>query len=495
MESPKPNRVEIPETIGPFRIARVLGEGGMGVVYLAERIEQFSQQVAIKILHPSLFSKAAEPSIVREGKFLAVLDHPGIVRMLDLGESATGARYIVMEYVDGLPLDAFCDLHRLSLRRRIEILIDVLEAVEYAHRHLVVHADLKPANILVNADGRPRLLDFGVATFLTASGAQQPATGQTLDQYTALYASPEQRAGERLTVASDIYSLGLIAESVILGVSPELLPIAAVETQASHLSANGIAKKLGSLDKQTLQEIAERRSTTADKFLSTVHGDIESILAKALQVKPDERFQSAQEMHDEFRRYHFGYPIQTRPIGWLMGAKKWVLRNKLAAAFGFVLLAVILVSIFGIVWRTREASRNRQIAISRLHDLVRLTDSLAGELYDSVHGLQGSEAAQAALLKSAHETIHKLEMEHDSDLQLKLEMAREYEKLARLELNITPQTSDSMHQSSDDVERELSILKSLPASSPDVHQLLERVPKVNQTQSGPVANPVLKSDR
>lgn len=491
MESPKPNRVEIPETIGPFRIVRVLGEGGMGVVYLAERIEQFSQQVAIKILHPSLFPKAAEPSIVREGQLLAVLDHPGIVRMLDLGESAAGSRYIVMEYVDGLPLDAFCDLHRLSLRRRIEILIDVLEAVEYAHRHLVVHADLKPANILVNADGTPRLLDFGVATFLTASGAQQPATDQALDQYTALYASPEQRAGERLTVACDIYSLGLIAQSVILGLPPELLPITALEVQASHPTAHAIAKKLGSLDKQTLQEIAERRSTTVGKFLSTVHGDIASILAKALAVKPDDRFQSVQEMHDEFRRYLLGYPIQTRPTGWLTGAKKWVLRNKLAAAFGFVLLAVVLASALGVVWRTREASRNRQIAISRLHDLVRLTDSLAGELYDSVHGLQGSEAAQAALLKSAHETIHKLEMEHDSDLQLKLELAREYEKLARLELSVTPQTSDSMRQSSDDVARELNILRSLPASSSDVHQLLGRVQKLNQTRPPAVS----KSDR
>ncbi len=481
MESPKPNRVEIPETIGPFRIVRVLGEGGMGVVYLAERIEQFSQQVAIKILHPSLFPKAAEPSIVREGQLLAVLDHPGIVRMLDLGESAAGSRFIVMEYVDGLPLDAFCDLHHLSLRSRIEILIDVLEAVEYAHRHLVVHADLKPANILVNADGTPRLLDFGVATFLTASGAQQPITGQALDQYTALYASPEQRAGERLTVASDIYSLGLIAQSVILGIPPELLPIAALQTQSPHLSANAIAKKLGSLDKQTLQEIAERRSTTVGK-LSTVHGDIESILAKALQVKPDERFQSVQEMHDEFRRYLLGYPIQTRPTGRLMGAKKWVLRNKLAAAFGFVLVAVVLVSIFGIVWRTREASRNRQIAMARLHDLVLLTDSLAGELYDSVHGLQGSEAAQAALLKSAHETIHKLQMEHDSDLQLKLEMAREYEKLARLELSLTPQTPDSTRQSKDDLLRELHILRDLPGLYPGVNDLLERIPAAIQQQ-------------
>jgi len=491
MENPKPNRVETPETIGPFRIVRVLGEGGMGVVYLAERVEQFSQQVAIKILHPSLFPNTAEPSIVREGRLLAVLDHPSIVRMLDLGESDAGSRYIVMEYVDGVPLDAFCNMHRLSVRRRIEILIDVLEAVEYAHRHLVVHADLKPANVLVTADGAPRLLDFGVAAFLTASGAQEPIAGQALDQYTALYASPEQRVGERLTVASDIYSLGLIAQSVILGIPPELLPIAALQTQAPHLSANAIAKKLNNLDKQILQEIAERRSTSASKLLSTVHGDIESILAKALAARLDDRFQSVQEMHDEFRRYLLGYPIQTRPTGWLMGAKKWVLRNQLAAIFGFALLAIVLVSVFGVVWRTREASIKRQIAISRLHDLVRLTDSLVGELYDSVHGLQGSEAAQAALLKSAHETIHKLEIEHDSDLQLKLEMAREYEKLARLELSVTPQTSDSMHQSSDDVERELSILKSLPASSSDVHQLLGRVPKVNQTQPDPAS----KSDR
>ena len=482
MESHKPNRDEIPETIGPFRIVRVLGEGGMGVVYLAERLEQFSQQVAIKILHPSLFPKAAESSIVREEQLLAVLDHPGIVRLLDLCESAIGSRYIVMEYVDGLPLDIFCDMHRLSLRRRIEILLEVLEAVEYAHRHLVVHADLKPANILLNADAKPRLLDFGVATFLTGSRAHEAISGHALDQYTALYASPEQRAGERLTVASDIHSLGLIAQSVILGISPELLPIAAVQAQASHLSANVIAKKLAGLDKQTLQEIAERRSTTVSKLLATVHGDIESILAKALQAKPDDRFQSVQEMHDELRRYLLGYPIQTRPTGWLTGAKKWVLRNRLAAAFGLLLLATILVSVFGVVRRMREASRNRQVAIARLHDLVRLTDSLAGELYDSVHGLQGSEAAQAALLKSAHETIHKLEIEHDSDLQLKLELAREYEKLARLELSVTPQTSDSMRQSKDDLLRELHILRDLPGLYPGAKDLLERIPAAIQQQ-------------
>jgi predicted Ser/Thr protein kinase len=483
MQAPTPFGSEIPEKIGPFRILRLLGVGGMGAVYLAERMEQFSQKVAIKILHPHLFPKVADAEIAREGQLLAALEHPGIVRMLDLDVSTSGLRYIVMEYVDGVPLGAYCDAQRLSIRRRMEILLDVFEAVEHAHRHLVVHADLKPDNILVTAEGKPRLLDFGVATILSELGASNSEPQEFNEgNYTALYASPEQRSGERLTVASDIYSLGLIAQSVLAGVQPELLPIGVLHSALPNRGAMTATdvKKLKSLDGNLLTEIATCRATTPDGLMTAIAGDVEAILAKALKLDPKERFHSAQEMRDEFERSLWGYPIHTRHAGRVTRVHKWVLRNRLAASLGFIFLLALLFSIVGVVRQATEAARKRQIAETRLRELVRLTDVLAGDLYGSLHGLQGSESAQAALLNSAHETINKLAAEDDQDAQLELELAREYEKLARLELSRTPLTQDAVRQSTDDLDKESGILQRIKGNDPEVRRIRERLSEAMQ---------------
>ena len=483
MQAPAPFGSEIPEKIGPFRILRLLGAGGMGAVYLAERVEQFSQKVAIKILHPHLFPTVADAEITREGQLLAALEHPGIVRMLDLGISTSGLRYIVMEYVDGVELDAYCDAQRLSIHRRMEILLDVFEAVEHAHRHLVVHADLKLENILVTAEGKPRLLDFGVAMVLSELGVSDSEPQRFNEgSYTALYASPEQRSGERLTVASDIYSLGLIAQSILTGVQPEILPIGVLHSVLPNpdtTTAAGV-KKLKSLASDTLKEVATCRATTPGGLVTAIAGDVEAILAKALRIDPKVRFHSVQEMRDEFERSLLGYPIHTRSTGRLTRVHKWVLRNRLAASLGFVFLLALLFSIVGVVRQATEAARKRQIAETRLRDLVRLTDVLAGDLYGSLHGLQGSESAQAALLNSAHETINKLAAEDDQDAQLELELAREYEKLARLELGRTPLTQDAVRQSTDDLNKESGILQRMKGSDPEVRRIREKLSEVMQ---------------
>lgn len=490
MEPSAPFNSVTPQTIGPFRIVRLLGVGGMGVVYLGERMEQFSQQVAIKILHPHLFPAAAEEKLEREGQLLAALEHPGIVRMLDLGVTENGLRYIVMDYVTGIPIDAYCDDQHLPLRRRIEILIDVCEAVEYAHRHLVVHADLKPENILVTADGKPMLLDFGVAAVLSELGASDPRSSAVAlhgeSDYTALYASPEQRSGERLTVASDLYSLGLIAQSLLTGLKPEPLPIGVLHSSPEIMSPLAASKKLRGLNHDSLELLAVQRATTPQALLAAIHGDLEAILAKALRLDPKERFQSAQELRDEFECYLLGYTILTRPASWATRFRKWILRNRLAAALGCVFLLALLFSIAGVVLQATEAARKRQIAQNRLHDLVRLTDLLAGDLYESVHGLQGSESAQAALLTSAHQTIDKLAVEDDRDAQLELELAREYEKLARLELARTPLTPEAVRQSTVDLDKESGILdrlEKLNKNDPEVAHLRARLPEMVQSRN------------
>ena len=477
---------EMPLTIGPFRILRPLGVGGMGTVYLGERMEQFSQRVAIKILHPHLFPDAADARLAREGSLLSALEHPCVVRMLDLDVTEQGLRYIVMDFVDGVRIDAYCDECQLPLRPRIQILVDVCEAVEHAHRHLVIHADLKPENILVTADGKPRLLDFGVATILSELGASspfQPSPEQQPDEYTALYASPEQRSSERLTVASDIYSLGLIAQSVLAGVRPEPLPIGILHSGREAAPAPSPSKKLRHLDRDSQAAIATARTTTPAALAASIHGDLDAIVVKALRLDPSERFQTAQELRDELERHLLGYPILTRPANLATRLRKWVFRNRLAAALGCVFLLAVLFSIAGVVFQSMEAARNRQIAQTRLRDLVRLTDILAGELYDSVHGLQGSESAQAALLNSAHQTIDKLAQDDDHDVQLGLELAQEYEKLARLELSRTPLTVDAIHQSAQDIEKESGILKQMNPADPEVARLIARLPELIQSSN------------
>jgi len=466
-------------------VLRLLGIGGMGAVYLCERMEQFSQQVAIKILHPSLFPGDAGVKIRREGELLAALEHPGIVRMLDVAVTGDGLRYIVMEYLDGMPLDAYCDAHALSIRRRIEILLDVFEAVEHAHRNLIVHADLKPENILVTAEGKPRLLDFGVATILSDFGGPQPNSphigkdGPVEGSYTALYASPEQRSGERLTVASDIYSLGLIAQRILTGFEPSWSPTAPLPSGRGD-STTVLFRKLQAMDPDSRKSISTLRATTPGELLGAIRGDVEAILARALRPDPAERFQSANQMREEFKRHLQGYPIETRRAGRWTYARKWVLRNRLAASLGCVFLLVALFSILGVVHRATEAARKRQIAQTRLHDLVRLTDVLAGELYESVRGLQGAESAQAGLLNSAHETINKLAADDDQDIQLDLELASEYEKLARLELSRRPFTQDALRQAAEDLDRERTILDVMNRRDPEVMRLRERLPQVKQ---------------
>lgn len=455
----------------------------MGAVYLGERMEQFSQFVAIKVLHPQLLDDAAESAIEREAQVLAVLDHPGIVRVLDLGVTASGLRYIVMEYVDGSPLDIFCDQHRLSLGRRMAILDEIFNAVEYAHQHLVVHADLKPENILVTADEKPRLLDFGVATILSELGA----SGIDSSSYTTLYASPEQRLGERLTVASDVYSLGLIAQRILAGVSPEAPSMEPVGDDAPSIaradSIKPLMQRLMQLDRAALQEIADRRSMTSEALLHAMRGDVAAILAKALRERPGERFQGVQEMRDEFNRHFSGYPIFTRPTGWINQSLKWVLRNRMVAALAGVFALVLFLSAFGVVFQEREAARKRELAQTRLHDLVRLTDLLAGDLYESIRGLQGSEAAQAALLTSAHETVRKLSAEVDHDSQLQLELAQAYEKLARLELSLTPMTPEAVQQAGQDLTAEAAMLSQLSGKDPQVKQLLRGIPEVQRLEA------------
>ncbi len=206
--------------LGPYRLERELGRGGMGTVFLGVRDDdEFHQRVAVKLLRRGLETTEAIARFRDERQLLAALEHPGIVRLLDGGSLGEGLPYLVMEYVEGEPITDYCESHRLALRERLDLFVQVCDAVEFAHQHLVVHRDLKPSNVLVGSDGVPKLLDFGIAKLLDEEGGGREARTRTgMHLFTPEYASPEQARAEPITVASDVYSLGAVLYEMLTGV-------------------------------------------------------------------------------------------------------------------------------------------------------------------------------------------------------------------------------------------------------------------------------------
>ena len=361
------------DIIGPFRLVRSLGHGSTGEVFLAERMESFPQRVAIKLID----EPGPDGGPAHEANILIALDHPHIVKLLDRGQLAHGPRYLVMEYVEGEPIDAYCRRHASTLRERVTLLIKLAEALSHAHRHLVIHADLKPPNILVGAGGEPTLLDFGVAQWLGRDG---PAS------LTPAFASPEQLSGRRLTAASDVYSLGLVARA--------LLP-----------------------------EPRER--------------DLDSIIAMATRVDPDARYGSSDALKADLHNYLTGQDLSARRANLLGQAGRWVKRHRLVAATLLVITLIAAAAVGGVVRSASQASRQRALAQTQLHELVTLTGTLEGELYESLAGLPESRQAKQVLLQGAAVTLATLAERRERDSVLVLELARQYATLARLQLAAT----------------------------------------------------------
>jgi eukaryotic-like serine/threonine-protein kinase len=459
LEHPNSN---LPTSVGPFRIVAALGGGGMGEVYLGERVELFSQRVAIKVLHPARSVDNESVSAMREAAILVSLDHSNIVRLLDRGVSDGGLLYIVMEYVEGAAIDAFCDERRLSVRDRILLLMQVMDAMSYAHRHLVVHSDLKPANILVTSAGEVKLLDFGVATLLK-NAKERPAEGVASASFTPLFASPEQRDGGRITVASDVYSLGVVAHLLLTGLSP-------VQVQHSSLQVRRSASQLvRELDSGTLRKAASGRFTTPNAFVAELTGDLEAVLMKAIQPEPEDRYPSVDAFRADLKCYLDGRLVAARAENRADRMNKWVRRHRLAAAMSLLFLCAVVLSSVGVVWQTAKAARQRRIAQIRLHDLVRLTGTLEGELYDSVNPLSNSEDAKSYLLQGATETLDTLAADDSKDAVLSLELAQQYGKVARLQVaQRGPSRSNHAMQTQalTDVAKGVALLKKIPAGDP-----------------------------
>ncbi len=335
------------DEIGRFRVIRELGHGGMAVVYLAERADgAFEQKVAVKRLHYGLGTLGGLQRFHQERQILATLNHASIARLLDGGVDASGFPYLVMEYVEGTPIDRYADDRTLTVRARLDLFTCVARAVDYAHRNLVVHRDIKPSNILVTADGDVKLLDFGIAKLVDSppTSESQPITQTVLRALTPEYASPEQLNGTRITIASDVYQLGLLLYELIAGVrarhieSGNLIEAAAACTQPVTRPSAMVATTT------RRDEIARARATSPVALARTLRGDLDNIVAMALHVQPDSRYPTAAALADDVIRHVSGHAVTARGEAPLYRAVRFVRRHALgiaaSAAIAGLLVAV-----------------------------------------------------------------------------------------------------------------------------------------------------------
>jgi eukaryotic-like serine/threonine-protein kinase len=327
--------------VGPFRVVREIGRGGMGAVYLAEREgEEFRQRVAIKLVRGGADTPGAVRRFVEERRILASLEHPDIARLVDGGVTAAGVPWFAMEYVEGAPLDAHCDADRLPVEARIELFCRVCDAVQYAHRNLVVHRDLKPSNVLVAADGRPKLLDFGIAKLLpsAADAAAAGATGLGGRPLTPEYASPEQLRGEPVSTASDVYALGVVLYLLLTGRHPFAAADGATADPLRPLldeppplpSACVAADPEATSAAAPPAERAAARGTTPAALARRLRGDLDAIVLKAMRREPDARYPTADGLAADLRRHLGGLPVGARADTRRYRLRKFVGRNRAA---------------------------------------------------------------------------------------------------------------------------------------------------------------------
>lgn len=387
----QPVVAHLPARLGPFQPVRELGAGGMGVVYLAVRNDgEFEQRVAIKMLQRSLATAAVVRRFQQERRILARLEHANIARLIDGGEDATGQPYLVMEYVDGEPIDAWCQKHEASLDQKLRLMAQVCEAVHYAHQRLVVHRDLKPGNILVTEDGLVKLLDFGVASLLEEPSG--PVTGLFV---TPEYASPEQIEGVAVTTASDIYSLGVVLYRLISGKLPYR-----TETTSRMELARAVCEQM------------------PDPPTGT---DLDDIVLKALEKEPSQRYESASALRADIDRYLAGRPVLARRPTLGYRARKFIFRHRYSVAAGAL-------GILAIAAATVVALQQRAAAQALFRDSRALAGSLIWDVEKTLRQ-ETPTAARRVLLKRATDYLDALRSSPYRDGTLALEVAHGYRRM------------------------------------------------------------------
>jgi len=395
--------------IGSYLLREPIAEGGMGTVYRAVRVADFEKNVAVKLVKRGMDTDFILRRFRHERQILAGLDHPHIARLLDGGATGDGRPYLVMEYIDGIPITEYSEQHHLGLPERLELFRTVCSAVQYAHQNLVVHRDLKTSNILVTASGEPKLLDFGIAKLLEPDA---DATMTSVRLLTPECASPEQVRGEPVTTATDIYSLGTLLYSLLTGEPPYRFSTRTSE-EIKHLVCDVEPKK-----PSTVRPLPD---------------DLDNIVLKAMHKEPARRYVSAEGLSEDIRRYLEGLPVSARKDTFHYRASKFVARHK-AATGAAVLFALSLMAGMGAtLWEAHLARIERTRAERRFNDVRKLANSLLFEIHDGIADLPGSTRVRKLLVDRAIEYLGSLAHESSGDASLQREIAAAYEKVGAVQ--------------------------------------------------------------
>lgn len=407
--------------IGPWRLLSQIGRGGMGVVYEAERADgQFSMKAALKVVPIGLITPEAKRRFQRERDILARLDHPNIARLLDGGITTEGTPYLVMELVRGMPLDAYCDTEQLELEARLALFRQVCEAVAFAHRNLVVHRDLKPSNVLVDRDGRPRLLDFGIARLMAEEDHHAVTAAMGAHPVTPAYCAPEVMTTGRLTTAADVYSLGVILFRLLTGRLPLVLEAATPQAWARMVA-------------ESCPPLASR--VIADRKLKRrVRGDLDSIVARALRKEPERRYLSADAMAADLDRHEKRLPVRARRDSFRYHAARFVSRYRAPVA---VLCVVFSLAVGGALALAHYAAVARDEAEKAARE-GRRAQAVAGfltEVFSAADPYEraAGEPTAGELLDRGLARIEHSELDPESRAQVLVLMARIYRRLSRYE--------------------------------------------------------------
>jgi eukaryotic-like serine/threonine-protein kinase len=355
--------------LGPYQLLRRLGDGGMGTVYLARREdEHYERDVAVKVIRSGLQSPEALHRFFAERQILARLEHPNIARLYDGGSTEDGRPYLVMELVEGVPVDDYCDGHQLSIDQRLGLFLRICAAVQYAHQNLLVHRDLKPANILVTAAGEPKLLDFGIAKRLEPGSSTVPNRTQTgLRMMTPVYASPEQVRGEAIATTSDVYALGVLLYELLAGRSPyrvgnglpHEIERAICEQEPERPSLALFRAVDGALSPE---EIAHARGTRPHGLQRRLRGDLDNIVLMALRKEPGRRYGSAGQLARDIESHLQSLPVMARPDTLPYRARKFARRHRAGMAAAAVVVLLVAGFIGSLIVQGRRITRERDKA-------------------------------------------------------------------------------------------------------------------------------------
>jgi serine/threonine protein kinase len=421
--------------IGPYRLTRLIGRGGMGAVYEAVRDDdQFRQRVALKLIRRGMDSDFVRERFLRERQILASLEHPHIARLFDGGATADGAPYFVMEFVVGEPITEYCSRRDLSVDQKLKLFRDVCSAVQHAHQKLVVHRDLKPSNILVTSsaggeaggrttgtaerkDGAPKLLDFGIAKLLRPdSGGAQTRTETAVRLLTPDYASPEQVRGGLITTATDVYALGVVLYELLTGRRPYQF-----ETYAPLEIERVICDTEAARPSEAV--------SSSVKLARRLSGDLDNIVLMALRKDPARRYPTVEQFSDDLRRYLAGLPVTARPDTFFYRATKFARRHRVAVTAAALLLLSLVGGILATTLAARQARAERTRAERRLAQVRTLANTFLFDVHDKLQGVPGATEARGLVARTALEYLDNLSQEAAGDPELVWELAVAYQKV------------------------------------------------------------------